>query len=376
LDFSYSPEEREFAAVYRRFLGGRATRANARDLPAHRPGYNTDDWAAAVEIGVVGLTVPDDLGGSDATLAEALPLLEETGAALQPGPYAVSTAAALLLKRFGGNDVARTALKAIASGAGFATCALIDDSGRWSSGSTTTQARPTADGWVLSGAKRFVPYGDAATFVLVSACVSGGSPGLFIVEPQRRPDALRMRVQRTLDLGHRYVAMDFDDLALPHAAYLGEGRAVALLVDDLTLLNCVESLGAAERLLSMTVAYAGQREQFGRPIGSFQAIKHKCADMRMWVDTARAAIYGACLAAGDDPGSRYHASVAKAVTGRYLTELAATALQVHGGIGMTWEYDLHLYLRRIRSHALLYGTTTFHQNAVAEARLSRVASSV
>jgi alkylation response protein AidB-like acyl-CoA dehydrogenase len=218
----------------------------------------------------------------------------------------------------------------------------------------------------LAGRLPFVPHGDVATHLVVAA-QHDGSPVLAVVRVGS--DGLHLSRQHTMDITRRYVQLTCTDVAVEHL--VTEPAAAAALFEVAVVLQCAESVGIGSRLLEMTVDYAGARTQFDRPIGSFQAIKHKIADMLMLRESARAATRDAeaTLDTGDD--ARLAVSVAKSLAGAGISRLASEALQIHGGIGFTWEHDLHLFLRRAKVNELLLGTSAWHDERITALLASR-----
>jgi alkylation response protein AidB-like acyl-CoA dehydrogenase len=264
-----------------------------------------------------------------------------------------------------GDDTAKKELlPGIASGETIATLALTEDNGRWDEEGVTLRATNAGDGWTLDGSKSFVIDGAVASLILVAARTNAGV-SLFAVG-EDAAGLTRTRLA-TMDMTRKQAKLDFAGTPARLVGTDGGGWAVLEKVLDLVdtaLVN--ESVGGAQEVLDMAVQYAKDRIQFGRPIGSFQAIKHKCADMLLEVESAKSAAYyaAACAAEGSDELSTV-APMAKAYTGEAYFHSAAENIQIHGGIGFTWEHPAHLYFKRAKSSELLFGDPTYHRELLA-----------
>jgi alkylation response protein AidB-like acyl-CoA dehydrogenase len=320
----------------------------------------------AGQLGLTGIAVPERFGGAGYGPVELGIVLEEMGGALLVAPYFATVAlAGQALAVSGDEDAMARWLPGIADGSLTATLAVAEDCGSWDLADVAATAEPAADGWTVTGAKLFVIDGHTADLLLVAAHAPDG-PGLFAVEggaagvQRERLDAL--------DLTRALASVT---LRQTPAIRVGAGRdAAAWLaeVQDLALAAlAAEQLGGAARCLDLSVGYAKVRQQFGRPIGSFQAIKHKCAYLLIEVECGRSAVRHACAAlAGDQPDASLAAALAYVHCSQAFTHAAKECIQVHGGIGYTWEHDAHLYLRRAKSSELLFGPPARQRSRLAE----------
>jgi alkylation response protein AidB-like acyl-CoA dehydrogenase len=349
------------AAVCRDAGGPLAIRA----LAEGGPGYAEDVWRILTEqigIGVLGLPAEaDGLGGP----AELAAVGECLGAALMPVPFLSSAVlSGQLLSRCG--PAAAGLLARTMDGCVVAT-ALLDSDGRWNPAGLPLLARADGDGWVVDGSADFVLDGAAAAHLLVVAGTPDG-PAVFAVDPAGA--GVHRHAMQTLDLGRGQAHLTMTGA---RATVLARGPAVTALVGaavDLTLVVlAAEQLGGAQAVLDLTVGYVGERRQFGRAVGSFQAVKHRCADMLVQVETARSAVHRAVEAAEradrEPLALAEAASVAKAWCSDAFTRVTADAVHLHGGIGFTWEHDAHLYFRRARADAALFGDATYHRERLA-----------
>ncbi len=364
--FAYSDEQRELAATLRRFLQDKSPSSEVRRLMATPEGYDPQTWAQlAGQLGLQGLAVPEKYGGSGAGPVELAIVCEEMGRALLCAPYfstAVLAAHALLAS--GDQGAAEEFLPALAEGATIATLAVCEDSGTWTTDGVQTTARRSGDGYVLDGSKSFVLDGHTADLLLVVAQADGG-PSLFAVAGDA--GGLSRRLLETLDMTRKQAALTLE--GVPGRLIGAEGSAEDVVRRTLRLAAvalAAEQVGGAQRCLDMSVEYAKIRMQFGRPIGSFQAIKHMCADLLLEVESARSTAYYAAWAAEEGSDELPLASsLAKAFCSEAYFRAAADNIQIHGGIGFTWEHDAHLYYRRAKSAELMLGTPEQHREIAA-----------
>ncbi|MGW0590551.1 acyl-CoA dehydrogenase family protein [Streptosporangium sp. NPDC002607] len=350
-----SEEQEEFRRTIRAFLDQRSPEAEVRRLMETEKGYDEDVLRQMNEqLGLGGLVIPEEYGGAGFGFAELVVVLEEMGRRLLCAPYLSTAVAAQALLHCGDEEAKKLWLPRIAAGETIATLALAEDSGRWDEAGVTAVARPGADGWTVTGAKSFVLDGHVADLILVAArtgtgvsllAVRGDAPGLV-----RTP-------LRTLDPTRKQARAELTDT--PAVLVGAEGQAGAALervVDLAAVALAAEQVGGARFLLEETVRYAKDRHQFGRPIGGFQAIKHKCADMLLGVESAATAVHyaGRCAATLDDELPTV-AALVKAHCSETFFRTAAEAIQVHGAIGFSWEHPAHLYYKRAKSGELLFG---------------------
>ncbi|MFJ4790134.1 acyl-CoA dehydrogenase family protein [Streptomyces sp. NPDC088794] len=368
MDLTFSEEQDELRTVVRSFLTRHATEADVRRLAADPRGHDPGTWRRmATEIGLQGLAVPEKYGGSGFGYVDLGVVFEEAGRALLCAPYfaTVALAAEALLRC--DDEIARTdLLPGIASGETVATLALTEDSGRWDEPGILLTARAEAGSWRLMGTKTYVPDGHLADLLLVAARTPAGV-SLFAVTTADAPGLTRTPLP-TLDQTRKQARITFTDTP---ARLLGtDGTAWPVIERTLAtaaVLLAAEQVGGAAAALDASVAYAKIREQYGRPIGSFQGIKHKCADMLVEIESARSAAYAGlwALDAGDETEIAVAAALAQAFCSEAFTKVAGDGIQVHGGIGFTWEHPAHLYLKRAKSSEVLLGTPAYHRELLA-----------
>ncbi|MBI1846436.1 MAG: acyl-CoA/acyl-ACP dehydrogenase [Candidatus Rokubacteria bacterium] len=367
MDFSFTSDQQLLRNSARAFLDERCKPALARALWDDPRGESEAMWKDMAQLGWLGLALPEAFGGADLGMVETALLLEEMGRAAYPGPYFSTVLAATAIVELGSEAQKRRWLAAIAAGAARGTVALLDGAMDWTPAAVATKAERTAAGWSLTGTKPFVPWAHVADVLAVPARSSEGL-SLFLVEPST--PGLTLSPVTGMDLSMRWTNVTLDGVTVPDDAVLGAPGQALPLVEGLLRIGAVgaaaEMLGAARRCLDMAVAYAKVREQFGQPIGSFQAIRHKCAEMLLEVENSHAATYYAAWALDAEAAdAEMAASIAKAYVGDAARRVCGEAIQVHGGIGFTWEYDLHLYFKRAKALEVMYGDADWHRELIA-----------
>jgi alkylation response protein AidB-like acyl-CoA dehydrogenase len=367
-------EHDELRRVVRDFLREKSPGRAVRRLMEAGESRDEEVWALlGGQLGLTGIAVPERHGGAGYGPAELGIVLEEMGGALLVAPYFATVAlAGQALAASGDEDAMARWLPGIADGSLTATLAVGEESGSWSLAEVAAVARQT-DGdncWAVTGDKLFVIDGDTADLLLVVAHAPDG-PGVFAVERgaagNRAPGLETARLD-TLDLTRALASVTLRDTPAVRVGAAGNTDAWLSEIRDLALAAlAAEQLGGAARCLDMSVSYACVREQFGRPIGSFQAIKHKCANMLVDVECGRSAVQHASEAlAGRQPDAPLAAALAYIHCSQAFTRAAKECIQIHGGIGYTWEHDAHLYLRRAKSSELLFGPPARQRTRLAE----------
>ena len=340
MDFEFSEDQELLRATVRRFLTERAPIAHVREMLEDERGTTEDVWSGLTALGAAGLLVPEAHGGAGMGMVDMAVVLEELGRAVHPGPFASTAVGAASLVALAGSEDDRTEfLPALASGDSTGTVAL--------SSPGDTHAVVKNGDWNITGANTHVPDAVAAEGVVVTATTTEGELGAFVVA--RDAPGLVVTPTATVDGTRKFATVTFTEAP---ARRLGSGDAtdaVAETVDRLGIAAVVDGVGAASRSLELALEYAKERRQFDRPIGSFQAVQHLCADMLRAVELARAGAYYACWAAdAADPAERHRAAtMAQAFAADELYTVGASLIQVHGGIGFTWEHDAHLYYKRL-----------------------------
>ncbi len=374
MNFAFTEEQEELRAAARAFLAESSSSERVRAAMASELGYDPQIWKRiGSELGWSAAIVPEDCGGLGLGAVELVALAERMGEALLCSPFfATVCLAAQAVLAAGTPEQRQRYLGPIAEGQARAALATAEPG--LAHDAVALEARRDGNGVRLTGIKSYVIDGHSADWIVVSARAPGSSGdegvSLFVV-PGDAPGLAR-RALPTMDMTRRQAELRFEDVRVAAEARLGEEGAGAAPLRRALDLGAValaaESVGGAQRSLDLSVAYAKEREQFGRPIGSFQAIKHKCADMMVKVETARsAAYYAACAASEDAPDLPVAASLAKAYCCEAYYHCAAESIQIFGGVGFTWEYDPHLYFKRARASESLLGTPAWHRERVARA---------
>jgi alkylation response protein AidB-like acyl-CoA dehydrogenase len=365
--FTLTEEQAELRRTVRGFLERTSPESTIRRLMETPNGFDADVWTQmGRQLGLHQLAVPEEFGGAGYTFVELGLVLEEMGRALVCAPFfATVVLAANVLLLSSDERAKKELLPALASGEKIATLAFTEPAGRWDEAGITMRAARAAAGWTLTGEKAFVLDGHTADLVLVAARTQAG---LSIFAVDGSAPGLTRTPMETLDLTRKQARLKFADVPARLIGADGEGSTVLTRVLDLAAIGlAAEAVGGAQRCLDMSVDYAKLRVQFGRPIGSFQAIKHKCADLLLEVESARSAAYYAMWAAAS--GSE-DLPVAAAMAKSYCTEAyshaAAENIQIHGGIGFTWEHPAHLYFRRAKSTELLLGDPAYHRELLVQ----------
>ena len=355
LDLTFSDEQEMLRDVVRGLLAEHAPLTVAREMEDDPVGYPDELWKRMAELDLLGLLLPEEHGGSGMTALEGVVLYEELGRSLAPTPHFVSCVASGLAIARGGDEAQRAAwLPRIATGEAVLTPAWLEPDGGF--GPKGVQARATSDDggetYLITGVKRHVLFAAAATRLLVFARTGDGPEeiDLFLVDPQA--PGVRLTQQRSVASDTQY-RVDLEGVRVPAADRLGapgSGWATwAAVRDDALIVLAAWAVGAAEHTQAMTVQYAKDREQFGKPIGAFQAIAHYLADRQTELDGARTLVHEAAWARATGRPTTRLAPMAKLFACKMFRDLTATAQQVHGGNGFTLEYDVQLFFRRAKA---------------------------
>jgi alkylation response protein AidB-like acyl-CoA dehydrogenase len=366
--FDLTDEQQAIRSTAHDFLASRYRSERIRELAESEQGFEQSDWDEMAELGWPGLALPEEWGGQGLGIVELAVLFEEMGYALAPSPLLSTTVAGLALAANGTDEQRERWLRPLASGELRGTLALFDAGTPATLGNFEMEAKAEGDGFVLDGEKVLVMDAASAGFFLV-ATADGRR---HVVE--RGTDGVTVTPERSIDLTRRLHSVRFDGVRVGADATLGGAQE-----DYLPVLwrACVaiaaESTGIAQRTMEMAVEYAKDRQQFGRPIGAYQAVSHRCAQMLLETENSRSAVYGAAWAADAEPESLpLAASMAKAYASDAGWRVPDASIQVHGGIGFTWEHDLHFFLKRGKANAATFGDARWHRERVADAVLAAV----
>jgi alkylation response protein AidB-like acyl-CoA dehydrogenase len=381
MDFDFTQEQVMLRDLSREFLGRESTPKTVRGLMDDPRGFSDATWQQMAEMGLHGPTIPEEYGGQGLGMVDLALVLDEMGRACYPGPYfASSVLAAGAIQASGQAEQMARYLPDIAAGRTRATLGLLENALSWQASGVGLRAERSGDGYVLSGVKRFVPFGHVADLVLVVARTSAdGVDGTTVFAVAGDDSGISVARNVEMDRSNPTATLTFKDVRVSGDSVIGEvdrgWSIVSAVLDRAAVAAAAEMLGAARRCMDMSVEYAKVRQQFGQPIGMFQAIKHACAEMLLEVENSHGATYYAAWAS--DAGSSdaaLAASAAKAYVGDASGKVCGSSIQVHGGIGFTWDYDLHLYFKRAKHFEPLYGDADYHRERALQLTLSRAAA--
>jgi alkylation response protein AidB-like acyl-CoA dehydrogenase len=371
MNFAFSDEQEEFRATLRRFLEEKVPATELRRMCEAPEGFDRALWKQmAGELGLPGIHLSEAVGGQGFGFLELGIVLEEMGRALLPSPFLASAVLAAEAIRCVGSDAEQRALlPGIASGEEIATLAWVEPGAGWDPAAVALEARPDDACWRLDGAKQAVLSADAATRLVLAARLPGtqGAAGLTLLSVEAGAPGVRVVREEAIDLARRVGRVELDGVrARPLGPAGGAGPGLEKALRRAAIALSAEMVGGAARALDMAVAYTKQRVQFGRAVGSFQALKHMAADVLLELELARSASYWAWWVADQDgPELAEAAALAKSACAEAYLLAASTNLQLHGGIGFTWEADPQLHYRRARADAALLGEPGWHRAALA-----------
>ncbi|CAA0096720.1 Acyl-CoA dehydrogenase FadE27 [Mycolicibacterium vanbaalenii] len=362
-----NPEQMLFAATTETFLEKQASLTHVRGLHASGVSFQSEWWQRAAELGWTSLLVPDELGGGSVSgdgVADLAMVAERTGHTVAPGPlHPVSVVLAGLVEAPSGHEAA---IEALVSGESVASWAVYEPTRGFAPLHATTTATRTGSGYRIDGVKDRVEAGAESNAVLVVAECEGqirqflvpiGTAGVTITP------------QVSIDMVKRYARVQFDGVQIDESAVVGSADQTPAIIERqrqvALVLQCAEIVGILDAVLAMTNQWLFDRHSFGRPLASYQALKHRAADMKMWFEACRATTTGAVAAvAARSPDAQLLVSVAKAYVAERAPAMLQDCVQLHGGIGVTWEHDLHLYLRRVALYRAMFGSPEDHHRAV------------
>jgi alkylation response protein AidB-like acyl-CoA dehydrogenase len=374
MDIGFSEEQELLRETARKFLETQSDSRFVRARMAEPAAVSNEFWQKLAEQGWLGIVYPEEEGGSGLGLVDLVVLMEEMGRRVMPGPF-LSTVllGGAAIAEAGSPDQRREWLPRIAAGERKAALAWTEPQLRWDAAGITLPARETAGGFTLSGDKLFVGDAHLADVLVIAARTRDGSTmedgvSLFLV-PRETP-GLTVSVMPTIDETRKLCEVRLDNVALPASALLGEEHQgwapLARVAARATVALCAEMCGGAQQVLDMTVDYAKLRVAFGKPIGSYQGVKHQAADMLVALENAKSLTYYAAWALDEDePDAPLAVAMAKAASSDMARKVAGAGIQLHGGIGMTWEHDLQLYFKRAKASEVAFGDATWHRERVA-----------
>jgi alkylation response protein AidB-like acyl-CoA dehydrogenase len=368
-----SPEKILFASTTQAFLQKEVPLSRVRELHAAGVSFDHAWWRRAAELGWTGLLVPEELGGGSVSgngVADLAMVAEQLGKTIAPGPlYPVSTVLAGLVGCAECDTHADT-IEALVSGGTVASWAVYEPGQGWAPDQPSVTVTSTDGGYRIDGVKDRVEAGAQSGLLLV---VARGDDGVRQLLVPTSASGVRIEPQQSIDLVKQYARVYFDRVHVEHSAAIGSVAETAGLIGRQSqiaqVLQCAEVVGILQTVFDFTVDWALSRHTFGRPLASYQALKHRFADMKMWLEACRAttaAAVAAIAACAAEAG--LSASIAKSYVGEMAPEIVQGCVQMHGGIGVTWEHDLHLYLRRVALYRSLFGTPEEHNLRVYESQ--------
>jgi len=374
MDIGFTEEQELLRTSARKFLENECPSAFVRQRMAEPAAMTEDFWQKLAEQGWFGILYPEEVGGSGLGLVDMTVLMEEMGRAVMPGPFfsTVLLGGATILEA-GSPAQCQEWLPLIAAGSAKVSLAWTEPNARWDAAGIVATGRETAGGFVLSGTKLFVPDAHLSDALVIAVRTRDGSTmedgvSLFLVPKDTA--GLGITPLPTIDETRKLCEVRLDNVAVPGAALLGERHggwpALARVLDRAIVALCAEMCGGAQQVLDMTTAYAKMRIAFGKPIGSYQGVKHQAADMLVAIENAKSLTYYAAWAVDEGLDEAPLAvSMAKAAASDMYRKVAGTGIQLHGGIGMTWEHDLQLYLKRAKADEVMFGDATWHRERIA-----------
>ena len=375
MDFGFSQEQEMLRATARKFLDNECTSTFVRARMEEPAGVTDEFWVKLAEQGWLGLIYPEEYGGTALGFVDLTVLMEEMGRCVMPGPF-VSTVllGGLAILEAGSLAQKKEWLPRIATGEAKAALAWTEPNARWDAAGVTATAREGKGGVVLTGTKLFVLDAHTAdVLVVVARTAEGKSPeggvSLFLVPKGAK--GMTVKLLPTMDATRKLCEVNLKDVTVGADAVLGTKGGgwppLARVIERATVALCAEMCGGAQKVLDMTTEYAKIRIAFGKPIGTYQGVKHKAADMLVDVENAKSLTYYAAWAVDENaPEAPLAVSMAKAYASDAYRKVSATGIQLHGGIGFTWEHDLHLYFKRAKSSEFTFGDATYHRERVAQ----------
>jgi alkylation response protein AidB-like acyl-CoA dehydrogenase len=372
MDLGFSEEQEMLRTSTRDFLTNECPKDLVRQMAEDEKGYTPELWRKMAELGWMGLAFPEEYDGMGMTFFDLIILLEEMGRACLPGPFfSTVVLGGLTILDAGTEEQKKEFLSKIANGDLIITLALTEPSARYDPASITVKATPDGDDYVINGTKLFVPDANVADYlVCVTRTKDGASPedGVTIFLVDAKSPGIATTLLKTI-AGDKLCEVVFDNVKVPNKNMVGEldkgWPVMERILEKATVALCAQMVGGAEATLEMSVQYAKDRIQFGRPIGSFQAIQHHCANMVTDVDGSKYIMYEAAWKVGEGLPATMEVSMAKAWVTEAYQRVTLLGHQIHGGIGFTEEHDMPLYFKRAKAAEATFGDADWHREAVA-----------
>jgi alkylation response protein AidB-like acyl-CoA dehydrogenase len=361
VNFGFSEEQELLRTTAREFLAREVPMTAVRELMDDPRGYKPDVYAKMAELGWIGLLLPEEYGGAGLTLVDEIVVAEELGRALTPSPFFATFQGALAVLHGGSETQRKELLPEVAAGRKILTFAITEESGNENADEIATRAEKKGAGFALTGTKLFVPDAQNADVIVVAARSGGaGEAGIALFLVERGAPGMSITPLRSMDQTRRIAEVQLANTPAQLLGAPGSGWETWKTVRSHALVHlAAEALGGAQKVLEDSVKYAKERVQFGKPIGVNQAIKHKCADMLIQVESSKSITYYAAWAVAEKTDeAELAASMAKAYTSDAYRATSAENIQIHGGVGFTWEYDCHLFYRRAQYTGFALGSAS------------------
>lgn len=368
MDFDLSKPQQLLQQSARDFFKQACPAEKVRELMETDTAFDSKLWEGIADQGWTGLIVPEEFGGLGLGAVELSVVAEEMGRACLPSPFISTVWASALIARTGSAGQKAQYLEAISAGTLKATVALLEASADWNPETVQLKAERDGSNFRLNGRKEYVTDAAVADVILV---IARNGDDLVIVPVSRTAEGLTVTLTPSIDATRKLYSIDFANVVIPEADALETGYRVKEALDAATgiaiIALCAEMTGGMQWTLDTTVEYAKTRLQFDRPIGIYQAVQHRCAEMVLFTESARSSVYYAAWALSEnDPSAKLAVSMAKAYCSDSARETGNRGIQMHGGIGFTWEHNLHLYYKRAKSSEILFGDATYHRELIAK----------
>ena len=376
MDFSFTEEQEMLRRTARDFLERECPKSMVREMAEDENGYSPEIWQRMAELGWIGLIFPSRYGGGDGSFSDLAVLLEEMGRALLPSPFFTTVVlSGLYILDAGSEEQKSKFLPEVVSGKIIPTLALSEPGVEYDADSIGVKAIPEQDGYVINGTKLFVPYANVADYLLCVARTtdrarSGAGLSTFIMDA--KTSGITCTQLKTIGRDHQCEVV-FENVIVPGENVLGKldkaWTDVEKALQRATVALCVDMIGGAQRVLDMTVEYTKQRVQFGRPIGSMQALQHHCANMQVAIEASRSIVYEAAWRMSEGIPCAMETSMAKSFVSECYTQITQLGMLIHGGVGFMEDHDLPLYYRRAKTAEILLGDADSHREKIARALL-------
>jgi alkylation response protein AidB-like acyl-CoA dehydrogenase len=369
MNFGISEEQEQLKTSAREFLSGECPTTFVRKVMASEDGAASELYAQIAKLGWNGLIIPEKFGGAGLAMLDMAVLLEEQGYAATPGPFLFSSMlASSALTEFGTEELQQKWLPLLAEGRAIGTVAIAEEDDGIEPASINARGRIQAGEIIVSGRKMFVPYANVADLIVVAARTGDGSNDVTFVAIDSKSPGVQIKLLKNLDLTRRVCSVELKDVRVKSSAQLQGGiEALRRMIDVASVAVAADSLGGVGRALEMAVEYSKVREQFGKPIGSFQALKHAAAEIVSELEPARSLLwYAAYSLDAERKSAPRAAAMAKARLSEVYSRATDRAVLMHGGIGFTWEHDIHLWFKRSRFNESYFGSPPYHRERVAQ----------